>query len=116
MALQLQPVNSFTEQWQRCSEQIMCQPQSAAKSSFADTFQNKMGGAITNVLAPNRASLHLVNILLGETSLIFLPSSSKKLCLPFSKPMLMRNERGATFPRVDIPDRRGEEGINYMKH
>lgn len=86
------------------------------KAVLLTLFTDEGGGAITNVLASNRASLHLVNILLGETSLIFLPSSSKKLCLPFSKPMLMRNEGGGTFPRVDVPESRGEEGINAMSH
>lgn len=79
MALQLQPVNSFTEKWQRCSKQTMCQAQSAViKADLLTIFTCEGRGTITNALASNRASLHLVNVL-GETSLIFLPSSSEKV-------------------------------------
>lgn len=58
----------------------MCQAQSAViKAVLLTIFICEGRGTITNALASNRASLHLVNIFLGETSLIFLPSSSEKV-------------------------------------
>lgn len=101
LAMQLEPVNSFVEKWKRYNKQTMCQPQSTATETVLLTFfTNEGGGTFTNIPASNRASLHLVNVLLRETSHIFLPSSSKKLSLPLLKHMLVRNEPSKEW---DIP-------------
>jgi len=93
LALQLQPVNSFAEKWKRYNKQTMYQSQSAAIQRVLLTFFIKEGeGTIPDVPASNKASLHLVDILLWDAPLVILPSSINKLSLPVLKHMLVRNE------------------------
>lgn len=84
LAMQLEPVNSSVEKWKRYNKQTMCQPQSTATETVLLTFfTNEGGGTFTNIPASNRASLHLVNVLLRETSHLLALLKQKVVPAPF---------------------------------